>query len=198
VNHVFVETNFIIDVLRPFPAPAAATLLARVGADVTLHLPWVAVAEAKRTLVRVIGEDLGFTQTMERFAAAEFKAGNLSNTEKPVIDRLAKRATDVRVAEISAAVARVDALAARTELIEPTKAVVTRTLGLFAVRSLKAFDEMVLGAVLTKAQELHAAGERNLFFCNKNKKDFAPTNQPALEAEYRSCGLDYRDEFVVP
>jgi hypothetical protein len=54
VNHVFVETNFFIDVLRPFPAPVATALLARVGRDVTLYLPWVAIGEAKRTLVRII------------------------------------------------------------------------------------------------------------------------------------------------
>jgi len=37
MNHVFVETNFIIDVLRPFPTLDATALRQRVGADVTLH-----------------------------------------------------------------------------------------------------------------------------------------------------------------
>jgi hypothetical protein len=89
-------------------------------------------------------------------------------------------------------------LAAQTTVIEPTKAVVTRTLAVFAVRELKPFDEMVLGAVLAKATDLYQAGERDLFFCDKNTRDFDPTNRPLLEAEYKGCGLTFKDSFVVP
>jgi predicted nucleic acid-binding protein len=198
VNHVFVETNFFIDTLRPFPAPAATALLSRVGTDISLYVPWVAIAEAKRTLDRIIREDLGFTDMMERFALLEFQGGQLSRTDKPVIDQLAKRAATVRATAIKNASAAVDALAARTEIIEPTKAVITKTLSVFSVKRLKPFDEMVLGAVLTKAAVLKAAGEQDIFFCDLNTKDFDPANRPALAAEYTACGITFKPSFVVP
>jgi hypothetical protein len=59
-------------------------------------------------------------------------------------------------------------------------------------------DTLVLGAVLTKASDLHAAGERDLYFCNLNKRDFAPETRLELEREYNMVGIQYLDTFVVP
>lgn len=198
MKHVFVETNFIIDVLRPFPAPAAEALANRIGADVTLYMPWVAIAEAKRTLVRLIGEDLGFTEMLAKYAVREFQAGTLSRTDKPVIDALAARAKARLAQDIQSASIRIDALAARAVVIEPTKPVVAKALSLFAVKTLKPFDEMVLAAVLTEAAQLHANGERDLYVCNKNTNDFDPVNRPLLKAEYDACGLTFLATFAVP
>ena len=42
--HVFVETNWLIEVARPIPAPEAQRLLERSRAgDLQLHVPWVSV-----------------------------------------------------------------------------------------------------------------------------------------------------------
>ena len=67
------------------------------------------------------------------------------------------------------------------------------------------FDEMVLGAVVAKAVDLHRNGERELFFCNLNKSDFSPLDsggmaitRPNLEGEYARCGLTYLSSFDVP
>ncbi|WP_433929122.1 hypothetical protein AB3662_36495 [Sorangium cellulosum] len=61
MKHVFVETNFLVDLLRPFPVRDAETLFERVANDLILHIPWVSVSEAKRTITtKLIGEDLGF------------------------------------------------------------------------------------------------------------------------------------------
>lgn len=198
MNHVFVETNFIVDALRPFPKPAATALLDRVGGDVTLYIPWVAIAEAKRTMVRIISEDLGFMDGMLRFAALEFQSGQLSSSEKPVVDALGARAHVMRTAAINNASSRIDALAAQAQIIEPTRPVITKTLAVFNVKSLKPFDEMVLGAVLAKAEELHGNGERAIFFCNLNKKDFDPQNRPRLESEYSACGITFKSSFSAP
>jgi hypothetical protein len=200
VKHVFVETNFIIDVARPFPSPDATGLLKRAepGGDVTLHIPWVAVAEARRTLDRIIKEDLGFTDAMSKFVVREFLGGTVSRADKKVIDALSARASAARKAAIQTIASAVDAAAGSAALIEPGKPVVTKVLSLFAVKSLKPFDEMVLGAVLTKAAELHQQGERDLWFCNLNKNDFDPSNQPGLAAEYHACGLRFLASFAVP
>jgi hypothetical protein len=63
------------------------------------------------------------------------------------------------------------------------------------VKSLKPFDEMVLGAVLAKATELHAANERDLHFCNLDT-DLASKHPPLLK-EYESCGLAIHQDFRV-
>jgi len=200
VKHVFVETNFLVDVARPFPSPDATALLkrAQTGGDVALHVPWVAVAEAKRTLDRIIREDLGFTDAMAKFAAREFRNGTLTRQSKQQIDALQARASTARSAAIKSITASVDQVAASATLIEPGKAVVQKVLSLFAVKSLRPFDEMVLGAVLTKAAELHLQGARELWFCNLNKNDFDPANQPGLMAEYGACGLRFLPSFAVP
>ncbi len=67
MKHVYVETNFLVDLLRPFPKKAATALRDRNGRDVVLHLPWCAFVEARRTLERVINEDLGFVDNAGRF-----------------------------------------------------------------------------------------------------------------------------------
>jgi hypothetical protein len=169
-----------------------------VGTDVALYVPWVALAEARRTLDRIVREDLGFTDTMERFARQEFLGNRLSGADKRIVDGFAKSAAAARAAAIQRVEADVNALAAKAEIIEPTKPVITKTLTVFRVKTLKPFDEMVLGAVLTKAADLKAAGETDIFFCDLNTKDFNPTNRPDLAAEYTAAGITYKPSFVVP
>ncbi|MGD0679700.1 MAG: hypothetical protein ABSC94_30300 [Polyangiaceae bacterium] len=59
MKHVFVETNFLVSLLRPFPAQDALDLFAR--NDLRLYIPWCSQAEARRTLTEIIKADLGFT-----------------------------------------------------------------------------------------------------------------------------------------
>jgi hypothetical protein len=52
-EHVFVETNWVIDCVAPTLAagPAALELLARAGAgDLVLHLPTICLIEAKKVV----------------------------------------------------------------------------------------------------------------------------------------------------
>lgn len=198
MNHVFVETNFFIDALRPTPKPGALALRNRVGSDVQLYVPWVAIAEAKRTLVHIVHEDLDFSDMMERFAVREFLARRLPLTDKTVIDRFAKLAAAAHAVAVQNVGADVDALAAQATIIEPTRPVIAKTLQIFPVKSLKPFDEMVLGAVLVGASDLKAAGHRDIFFCNLNTKDFDPANRPDLAKEYAAAGITFKPSFAVP
>lgn len=96
------------------------------------------------------------------------------------------------------------AVAGNLKVIPPSVTVISETLRIFTVKTLKPFDEMVLGAILAKAGELHAAGERELYFCNLNKNDFSPVDgagqvsRPSLHAEYKKYGLTYKSSFDVP
>ena len=68
MKHVFVETNFLISLLRPFPAQDALDLFARNdGVNLRLYIPWCSQAEARRTLTDIIKADLGFTDMMMQF-----------------------------------------------------------------------------------------------------------------------------------
>ena len=60
MKHVFVETNFLVALLRPFPQKPACDLYSRHRHNIELHIPWCAFTEASRTLERIIREDLAF------------------------------------------------------------------------------------------------------------------------------------------
>lgn len=201
MKHVFVETNFLIELLRPFPSREAgqhaAQLLERAKAnDLVLYLPWCAKVEATRTLFAKIEEDLGFAENMMKFAVKTFTAG-AARFDKREVDKLHEQAREARKDASSTIKKRIEEVAARTTVIEPTKEVINRTLKIFETRSLKPFDEMILGAVIQTATELYARSERDLWFCNLNTKDFA-ADRPGLDTEYKACGLQYLASFDVP
>jgi hypothetical protein len=102
MKHVFVETNFLVELVRPFPARAAEQLVARNGADVTLYAPWVSVVEAKRTLDRVINEDLGFGDAMMKYAVREYLAGRCTAAQKSVLEGFARQVKRDRAAALQA------------------------------------------------------------------------------------------------
>lgn len=76
MKHVFVETNFLVDPLRPFPSKDAGALFARNdGVDLRLYIPWRSQSEAWRTLSdRIVREDPGFTDAMMKFAVRRWLA----------------------------------------------------------------------------------------------------------------------------
>lgn len=201
MKHVFVETNFLIEVLRPAPSREAQKLLSRAkSGDIQLHVPWASFTEVRRTLTRIIKEDLGFRDDMLRFAVAEMKGARLTTAELADLQKLAATAKAAEAKALIGIEAAVTDLANNVKVIEPSKEVVARTVGVFAIKSLPPFDEIVLGAVLAQADFLVAQGETDLWFCNLNTKDFEP-NQKAvsgLDAEYKRLGLRYLPDFSVP
>jgi len=163
MKHVFVETNFLIDLLRPFPSKDAERLFARNdGITLRLYIPWCSQSEAWRTLNdRILKEDLGFTEAMMKFAVQRWRADRTLFDMKEVqkVEALAKAS---RSAALTSLEQRLQDAMAKMERIDPTPPVIARTLQVFKVKSLKPFDEMVLGAVLSKATDLYAANEREL------------------------------------
>jgi hypothetical protein len=196
MKHVFVETNFLVDLLRPFPSKDAENLIARNGVDLRLYIPWCSHSEAWRTLKdRIIGEDLGFTRAMMAFTVRRWTA-DPTLFDKPQIDRLRNLAEADRRTALTSLEQRLSDTVGKMHRIDPSPAVVARTLQVFKVKSLKPFDEMVLGAVLCKAAELYAANERELHFCDLDA-DLA-SKHPPLVQEYASCGLVVHQDFRVP
>lgn len=197
MKHVFVETNFLVDLLRPFPSQDAVNLFARNdGVNLRLYIPWCSQSEAWRTLTdRIITEDLGFAKAMMKFALRRWLADR-SLFNKQEIEKVRDLADIDRTNALTSVEQRIQDAVARMERIDPSTTVVSRTLQIFKVKSLKPFDEMVLGAVLAKATELYAANERDLHFCELDG-DLA-SQHPPLISEYQSCGLTVRRDFRVP
>jgi predicted nucleic acid-binding protein len=199
LKNVFVETNFLIDLLRPFPTRAASALFARAGKDISLHLPWVSIAEAKRTITsKIVDEDLGFAKHVSKFGVSLLKNGTLSTSEMSTIQTFEQHIKTVRAAALKSVSTDVDNAVSRIDVIPPSHGVVNKTLSLYPIKSLPPFDEMVLGAVLFRAEELKTRGERNLYFCNANFRDFGPTSGSLIGDAYLACGLTYLSDFAVP
>lgn len=199
MKHVFVETNFLIAVAQPNSDPSALRLLDRSGRDTTLHLPWCSRAEASRTLDRVIDQDLGFEKLMLQRALRERDKDPALHA---MVQRFARQVREDRRIAKASIEASLDEVVKKVQIIPPSEKVVDRTLLLSRTKSLKPFDEMVLGAVLAKAEALFGDGERELYFCNLNKNDFSPFDrvgttvaEPALAEAYQKCGLEYRPHF---
>src|ERR1700722_13419076 len=88
MRHVFVETNFLVDLLRPIPAPTAEALFARNDAvDLRLYIPWCSQSEARRTLRHIINADLGFIDPIMKFVVRVWRQ-NPALFAKPEIDTL--------------------------------------------------------------------------------------------------------------
>lgn len=198
MKHVFVETNFIIELVRPFAAAEAHRLASRNGVDVVLHVPWVSIVESKRTLDRIVSEDLGFEHSMKQFAVRERVANRLSKEEMNFLNDFADRTKNARALALGAIATDVDKVVAAMNVIEPSRDVVEKTLAIYPIKSLPPFDEMVMGAVLSRAEELVKSGERDFYFCNLNTKDFDPTNRPTLRSEYQRLTISYLASFRVP
>lgn len=153
MKHVLVETNFFVDVLRPFPTFEAQQLLDRHGVDVTLYVPWCSITEAKRTMNRIVREDLAFVDGAGRFSRRLHRQDHANvPVDLGAVRAFIELARTLRREALFDIVAKVDTLAARTTVIPPSQAVVQRTLTLFPIKSLLPFDEMVLGAVLAQAR----------------------------------------------
>lgn len=196
MKHIFVETNFLVDLLRPFPSPEALALYARNdGTSVRLYVPWCSQAEASRTMTTIIKADLGFTDAMMKFALGRWRVDR-TLFDKAEIEKVKAIAERDRREALDTIDQRIRDHVARMTRIDPSPAVVARTIQLFAVKALKPFDEMVLGAVLTKASELYGAGERDLTFCELDR-DLA-SKHPPLVNEYARCGLNVVQGFDVP
>jgi hypothetical protein len=199
VKHVYVETNFIVDLLRPFPSKGARDLALRNGADLVLHVPWCALTEAKRTLEGIIRVDLGFVDNAGRFlrelGAARDRA--IATMRQEVIQFIHEGRAARRDALFDF-VDRLSAFARGVNVLKPSESAAQRAVDLFRRKSLTPFDEMIVATVLVDAAARHERGEGPLFFSSLNTRDFEPTSGNDLGREYGRAGLTYLPTFKVP
>ncbi|HLL52774.1 MAG TPA: hypothetical protein VK447_04450 [Myxococcaceae bacterium] len=179
MKHVFVETNWVVDVAAPahHRVPAAVELLERAKrGELKLHLPAISIIEARRAIPNRF-EPRNEADAIRRFLGA----GNTSITpeEKEVVYRLLSQyeqtvRTEFRMLEqtlqslIVAPGLEVFALSERMLKLQ----VELSPLNL----NLHPFDQAVLAAVLGRAEELRALGESDFTFCELDS-DLQPWNK---------------------
>jgi hypothetical protein len=195
VKHVYVETNFVVDLLRPLPSKGADSLFARHGVDVTLHVPWCSITEAKRTLDDIVREDLGFIDNAGRFMR---QLGPSVAADQAAIARFIQRARQARRDALYDHLDRLEQLANQVNVLQPSKRASQLVVDVFRRKSLKPFDEMVMATVLADAEARNAVDPGPHYFCNLNTKDFEPTTGNELSTAYQSVGLKYLSTFEVP
>ncbi|HEY1537230.1 MAG TPA: hypothetical protein VGF76_24585, partial [Polyangiaceae bacterium] len=157
MKHVYVETNFIIELLRPFAAKGATDLRARHGQDLVLHVPWCSTTEAKRTLDRIVNEDLGFVDNAGRFLAKlGAAAGRPDRTMQQETTKFVKLAREARRDGLYNYLERLESFAKSIDVIAPSPLATERTVEVFRRKLLNPFDEMVLGLVLAEAEQRRA------------------------------------------
>ena len=168
--HVFVESNWVVDVLAPAhnKAPAALDLLRRAQAgEIQLHLPEICLVEARRP----IHQD--FQPRRSADLVRKFLAwGQASHLVK------AEQATAARVCldQLESAVAN-DLRSVDQELLRlaglhgietfpMNQRMLARSTELsFEGLNLTPYDQAILASVLIRAETLFRAGEQDLAFC---------------------------------
>ncbi|MEW6777518.1 MAG: hypothetical protein AB1405_14570 [Bdellovibrionota bacterium] len=196
-KHVFVETNFLVDILRPVPGPDAESLYGRhKSRGLVLHVPWCCASEALRTLQRIIDEDLGFDDKLMRFVVAEYKK-DPENFDKAPFDKLRQQLKDAKTEALKSLPRRLDQVMASVELIEPSRAAVDRVIGLFKIKSLKPWDEMVAGCVLARMTEIRAKdATAQLYFCSLDKG--YESGSDGWKAQFAALKCIIQSDFDVP
>lgn len=198
MKHVFVETNFLVELLRPISSPDAKALFSRRGTDVTLYVPWASLPEAKRTLPRIIKEDLDFAGQLKNFRLKQLRAGRMTTADQRPFETFEALLKKEQYEALNAVEKQVEAAVARMTIIEPSYSALAKTMALFPAKQLPPLDEMILGAVLAYAAVLKSSRADTRYFCNTNKSDFVPTRGNLLEAEYRAVDVTFRSDFCVP
>jgi hypothetical protein len=193
-KHVFVETNFLIDLLRPMQSQSVNDLFVRHGQDLYLYIPWCCQSEAARTLDRIIDDDFSFIKNMMTFSQKLHLPSNPQGM-KPFHDL--KRWVEPQQRQ-----AKKDYLnniretCQKISIIEPMPNVINKTLTIFQKKLLAPFDEMILGAVLAHAAYLRQLDSNAIiYFATLNKRDFGTES---LLREYASVGIQYIEKFDIP
>ncbi len=199
MKRVYVETNFLVDLLRPFPGREALELNERhQNGELRLSVPWCALKEAQRTFERVIRDDVGFEDLAGRAWAQIFQADSTRwKTHGSAVTDFIDAVRDLRVTALGSIGSRLRSFASSVDVIPPSERATDFTLRLSRRKELKPFDEAILGCILADAQERKEKGEGDFLFCTTDK-DLRPTADNGLGAEYDALGIRFRPGFALP
>jgi hypothetical protein len=169
MKHVFVETNWLVDVATPahHRVPAALELLERAGrGELQLHLPSICITEARRTI------PTKFQPRHEADAIRKFlslpRPGSITDADAQTVRRVlgvyeqqVKKELKQLEETLQSFLQKpgLEVFPLNERMLEYEVELSPLDLGL------QSFDHAVLASVLGRADELKAAGELDLAFC---------------------------------
>lgn len=203
--HVFVESNWVVEVCAPAfrRAPDALALLtAAENADIALHVPGIAFREGRSVIRRKYQPKEA--KTLQGFRRWAREHGELSPEEDHGANVLLTRFSNSVTADL-------DGLDARIQVVESSTGVDVFALGdAMLKRALELrdevsdvnfgpFDEAILGGVLVRAAEIGEA--EKLIFCTLDR-DLSPVDRGGvprarLKAAYDAVGVEVRTRFDI-
>ncbi len=203
--HVFVESNWVVDVCAPAfrRTPEAEALLSSANrGDITLHVPGIAFREARSVIRRKYQPKEDRTlQDFRRWAREEGKVTRAVDGAANEFLRLFSNAVNADLANLDARIRAVES-SAGVRSFALSDAMLERALALrdqVPDRELGAFDEAILAAVLVRAEEV--GDEHRSIFCTLDR-DLSPvdkrgTPRARLKAVYDAVGLEVRTSFDI-
>jgi hypothetical protein len=205
VIHVFVETNWVVEVCAPAfrRTPAALALLSSAeSGEISLHVPGIALREGRSVIRRKYQPKE--SKTLQDFRRWARDGGML----RPDVERVANEFLRLFSNTVSAELGTLDQ---RIGEVESSSGVHVFALGdAMLQRALRlrdevpdaelgAFDEAILGGILVRASEL-GTDERSIF-CTLDR-DLSPADRqgkprPRLKAIYDAVGIEVRTSFDI-
>jgi hypothetical protein len=166
MKHVFVETNWVVDLCAPahHRQHAAERLAARAREkEVQLHLPAICLREAVHVLSQRFkpkGDDL------KAFRKWALEKGKITVDESRAAVRFIETYERALREDLLTIEQRIDELVSSglADIFALSDPMLNRTFSLRAIE-LEPFDESILAAILVKAEDLQADGAVDLSFC---------------------------------
>lgn len=206
MQHVFVETNWVVG----YAAPAhrrqsdAEALLARAGSGaLRLYLPSVCLTEARATIVRKF-QPRNEADAVRRFLAWAGRKGEITVDEAGTTRRVLDKFEHWVRTDLEALSNRLDSLRQHPglEIFAPDDEILERAVTLGATDiELKPFDQVILAAVLVRAERLRAEGASEICFCELDA-DLQPWDRkgnakPTLTHLYDEAGIWVYGDFEL-
>jgi hypothetical protein len=203
VIHVFVESNWVVEVCAPAfrRTPEAEALLSSAGrGEITIHVPGIAFREARSVIRRKYQpKESGTLQDFRRWAREQ---GAVTTDVDGAANEFLTLFSNTVSADLASLDDRLHAVesSAGVNPFALSDAMLERALTLrddVPDRELGAFDEAILAAVLVRADEL---GGKSMF-CTLDR-DLSPVDKRGaprarLQAVYDAVGLEVRTSFDI-
>jgi hypothetical protein len=204
MDHIFVETNWVVDYAAPLPKPAAIKLLERAAAGShRLYVPSFCLTEGRGHILR---EKLfkDFAKPCRDYLLHERSAGSISREEDEVVIRFLDRLKAYVNAQHDDLESRLDLLrhSPGVEVFAPDEEILNKAIDLsISPLHLKPFDQMVLAAVLVKARRLPTQDGSRIYFCEYDS-DLQPWDsvrepKPMLKHHYDEAGIEVRGSYLI-
>ncbi len=142
MKRVYVETNFLVDLLRPLRTKEATALHSRHGNDIELTIPWCCFKEVERTLMdRVVDEDIGFASTANAvWARLREEAPGEWESRNPSVHQFLDAVRDLQRRARADCVIEIEKLMDAVVVVPMSQRATDRALEFSRVKRLKPFD----------------------------------------------------------